>query len=160
MFEDRHRIVRIDRSEFADMPAGWTSTDRGQYLRMLLQLKGIDTARLYRVEYYPLRGCWVLTQEIEPPRKRDRERSGREDSDAAFFLRAASEFRRSAVAAFAAQEGRSTHFAKNGAPYELPAKPQDLSAAELKDLLGKPAKPPKPAQFNPEGGWRGDPLAN
>jgi len=51
--ELRRYVARINKHELAAMPASWSERERGQYLRVLLQLHGIDPDGIYRIEYYP-----------------------------------------------------------------------------------------------------------
>jgi hypothetical protein len=153
--EPIRRVARLDKHELADMPSAWTNQDRGRFLRLLLRQKGIDPDRLFTVEYYPHRTCWLLTQHAgltagTPARP----------SDAAFYEQTALEFRRTARSAFAVQAARSLHFASHGCQYQLPAKPQEMTPSALADLLGGGGGTPPSVRFTSEGGWQTPPSDN
>jgi hypothetical protein len=152
------RVVRIDRPEMTDVPAPWTDQQRGQYLRRLLRLKGIDPDRFFRVAYYPLPRCWLVTQEA-PPAPGGTAAPAR--SDEVFYRETIDQFRWPAHAACKALAAHSPHFARFGRKYELPPRPEEMTPADLASLLGgaPPAKGP-PLAFNSEGGWRGEPSEN
>jgi hypothetical protein len=156
--EPTRRVARIDRHELADMPARWADPQRGRYLRRLLRARGIDTDRLYQVEYYPLRRCWLLTQVSGaggPGRPR-----GPATTDAVFYLRARETLRRAARTACAALAAHSAHFAHFGCKYQLPAKPEAVTPATLADSLGGPGPGRAPVRFDGEGGWQASPSDN
>ena len=153
------RVARLDKRELADMPSSWSSQERGEYLWLLLRFRGIDPNRLYRVEYFPLRNCWLLIQEsagaaisvaAAPP-------SG--PTSAAFYQQLSAELSRSARSAFAMAAAHSLHFASVGCKYQLPPKPQEISPAELTNLLGG-AVPQSAVRFDSEGGWQMGSIAN
>jgi hypothetical protein len=151
--EPTRRIARLDKQELADMPSHWTDLERGQYLSLLLHLKGIDCRRLYWVEYHPRHQCWVVSQQPEA--------DGTYASEPAFFDHAADqlclqtlvEFRRTARLAWAALAARSPEFARHGSDYQLPEKPEELTPGELLSLLSDSDVEPPPAEFDGEGGW-------
>lgn len=151
------RVARVNRPEWIDLPAHWTSADRGQYLRLLLQLKGIDPNRLYRIAYHPQARCWLLTQEAEPEPA-----PGRADTPAiraeAFYRETLAQFRWVAHTACASLAARSLHFARFGCEYQLPPQAEEITPADLARWLGGPSSTGgAPADFNSEGGWHGDP---
>jgi hypothetical protein len=151
--ESTRRLARIEKRELSDVPPHWTEQERGQHLWRLLVDKGIDPGRLYSVQYYPERHCWLLSQETEtassrlPPR---RSISGKEGE--LFYLQALAELRRTAKSAFGDQAARSSHFARNGCKYELPSTPQETSPRELARQLGGEAREVH-IRFTSEGGW-------
>lgn len=150
--ETSRRVARINKDELTDLPAEWTNQERGQYLRFLLHLKGIDSRRLYRMEYYPRRRCWLLLQEVEPGRPlfpAAPPSSGK--ADELFFLQTWIEFRRTARVAWSVLAARSSHYARNGCDYQLPTPPQELSPADLASMLS--GTPGADASFDAEGGW-------
>jgi hypothetical protein len=157
--EPTTRVARVDKRELADMPASWTNCQRGRHLRALLRLKGIDPNRLYTVEYYPYRSCWVLIQMLEPRLAMTTLAVPAQEAEA-FYLQAISEFRRAARLAFAAAAARSRHFAVFGCPYELPAKIQEITPADLRELIGSAGEEKASVRFNDEGGWQTEPSAN
>jgi hypothetical protein len=153
--ERPQRLARLEKRELAEMPPHWSKAEQGEYLWRLLRDKGVDPARLYTVEYFPHRQCWLLTQEIElgtqarpiapvPPR----------EAGLRFYTQVSTELRRTALAAFAAVAGRSAHFARFGSHYELPPKPQETTPADLARLLGGPNKSDAQVRFTSEGGWQ------
>lgn len=155
--EPSHLVARIDKSDLADLPGAWSEQEHGRYLRLLLRQRGLDPHRLFRVEYYPHRQCWLLIQEGEseaspPPAPRQ--------PDRLFYRQVTAELRRAALTAFASQAARSVHFASHGRPYQLPPKPQELTPAKLADLLGGSAEERKSVQFTNEGGWQIKPSEN
>jgi hypothetical protein len=156
------RVARLNKTELFDLPAAWTDRERGQYLRALLQFKGIDPDRLYRVAYHPLPRCWVLTQDGEPAGPREPRPAGSSaKADELFYLHAVGQFRWAARAACAALASQSTHFALFGCPYQLPATPQEVTPEELVRQLGDPGPRRKPPpSFDSEGGWQSRPSEN
>jgi len=157
--EPSPRVARIDKRELADMPASWSNRERGRYLWLLLRLKGIDPNRLYTVEYYPYRSCWVLTQVLEPGLAETASAAPALEEEA-FYLQAVTEFRRTARLAFAAAAARSRHFAAFGCPYQLPAKIQEITPDDLRELIGNISGDRVGVRFNDEGGWQTEPSAN
>jgi hypothetical protein len=152
------RVARIDRNELLDLPAPWTNQERGQYLRFLLRLKGIDPDRLYRLAYHPLPRCWLLTQEAEPDRPPAPAVAQAEEH---FYLQAIAQFHWTARVACAALASQSTQFARFGCSYQLPPKPQEMSPDDLAKSLGGSGPVSKPAPFfTSEGGWRVPPSEN
>lgn len=158
--EPRRCVARVDKSELSELPAHWTDRERGRYLRRLLRRKGIEPDRLYRVEYFPKHLCWVLTQDTEPDEPAGPAASFPAQADAAFYLHAVAEFRRTARAAFVNLAAHSSHFAFFGCPYQLPERPQETTPAALAQLLGESASPGATIRFDGEGGWRVRPSAN
>ena len=152
------RVARLDKRELADMPASWSDCERGWHLRALLRLKGIDPHRLYSVEYYPYRSCWVLSQ-VSPSLATAASAAPAQEAEA-FYLQAITEFRRTARLAFAAAAARSRHFAVFGCPYQLPLKSQEITPAELRNLIGDAGQAKGGVRFNDEGGWQTEPSAN
>jgi hypothetical protein len=137
------------------MPAHWTDLERGQYLNLLLHLKGIDSNRLYWVEYHPQHHCWLVTQQNSGE-------GGSVTSEPSFFdhsaeklcLQTLTEFRRTARLAWSALAARSPETARNGGKYQLPDKPEELTPADLVGLLHRPGEPKPAVQFDTEGGWQ------
>jgi hypothetical protein len=156
---DRLRVARINKHELADFPPDWNTRDRGQYLRCLLECKGINTRKLYRVEYFPHRQCWLLTQEVDPVAAEHSPPATIED-DERFYLQSMAEFRRAASSAWAALARTSRHFASHGCHYQLPAMIQPMTPAALIQMLGGGLPEKMSIHFDSEGGWRHDPQAN
>lgn len=152
--EPIHCVARVDRRELAEMSPAWTDRERGQFLRLLLRREGIDPGRLYRVEYFPLRRCWLLTQNAEP------DEAPAVGSDEQFYAIIVAELRRTARLAWAALAAQSSHFAQSGCEYQLPPKPQELTTAGLADLLGGPGEGGPGVRFDSEGGWHTEPSEN
>lgn len=150
------RVARVDRRELSSIPSDWSFPRRGRYLRLLLQGKGIDPERYYRVEYHPRRHCWVLTQE-EGRKPRPVAPGAR--ADEVLFVQAMTIFRRTAVAAYAALAAQSPHFARRGRVYRPPTGSQETTLDELIRLLGGGAGDP-PVTFDSEGGWQDCPSEN
>jgi hypothetical protein len=150
MLTQTTRVARIDRPELTDLPPAWTDRDRGLYLRLLLQMKGIDPARFYRVAYYPLARCWLLTQEPAPG---PGDKPAAVPRDDVFYRQVIDQFRWTARSACAALAAHSSQFALFGCKYQLPAKPQELTPADLVHQLGGPGSKPG-LYFTSEGGWR------
>jgi hypothetical protein len=122
----RQRVARLDRDEIAGIPDHWDVRQRAQFCWVLLQLKGIDPARLFHCEYHPRRRCWLLVQDVNvssppPPRQ----------AEELFYKELAAELRRTARAATAALAARSSHYALFGCDYELPSSPQEMTPAAL-----------------------------
>jgi hypothetical protein len=143
------RIARVDRHELGEFPSSCSDAERGQRLRRLLHLRGIDPGRLFRVEYYPHHLCWLVLQE---PADVQSAAVGGPQSDATFYTQILGEFRRSARTAYSRVAAHSLQFARFGCKYELPPEPQDMTPADLADQLGGPA--PVNVRFDPEGGWQ------
>ena len=153
--ERLQRMARLEKRELAEIPSHWSKQERGEYLWRLLRDKGVDPGRLYTMEYFPHRQCWLLKQEIEsgaqrlpiapaPPRAAGQQ----------FYLQLSTELRRAALAAFAAVASRSVHFARFGCDYQLPPKPQETTPADLVRLLGGLDEAEAPVRFTSEGGWQ------
>jgi hypothetical protein len=140
--------ARLDKHELQAMLPSWSNRERGGYLQRLFRLKGVDPDRLYSVVYYPERQCWLLTQSLD----RSSDRLVPLIAEDAFYAQALTELRRTARTAFAAAAARSVHFAANGCKYELPARPQELTAQELIRQLGA-ASDAIGVRFDSEGGW-------
>jgi hypothetical protein len=145
--EFRQRVARLNKQELDDMPAPWTRRERGHHLRRLLADRGIDPNRLYRVEYFPHRACWLFTQDAEP-RSSSPVPAPAAPSDEAFYLQISLELRRSALSALA------RHRAMFGTKYQLPPEPQELSPADLVSLIGKAGEGQRSVRFDGEGGWQ------
>jgi hypothetical protein len=143
------RLARVEKQELGEFPASWTDAERGRQLQLLLQRRGIDPGRLFRVEYYPHRFCWLVIQE---PMARSTAASEPQPSDAPFYAQLLAEFRRSACSAYARAAAHSLQFARFGCKYELPPEPKEITPADLADQLGGPAA--ATARFDPEGGWQ------
>lgn len=148
-------MARLEKRELTEMPSHWSKEERGQYLWRLLRDKGVDPGRLYSVEYFPYRQCWLLTQESES-RAPARPIGGALSSEAGrdFYSQVSTELRRTALAAFAVAAARSTHFASFGCPYQLPPKPQETTPADLVRALGGPNDQGLRVRFTSEGGWQ------
>jgi hypothetical protein len=143
------RVARIDRHELTGLPADWSDRERGLYLRLLLQGKGIDAARLFRVEYHPRRRCWLVTQLPGPARQPP---PGAGPDDGSFYVQAMTLFRRAGLAAWSALAAASPYFARCGRPYEPGGAGPVLTPAGLVKLLGGPGGV-SPVRFTGEGGW-------
>jgi hypothetical protein len=155
------QVARIDRQELAAMPVHWTRQQRGRYLRGLFLAKGIDPQRLYTITYYPHRTCWLLTQQPgEPGSQPPREAHAGKKADELFYAQVTTEFRRTALAANAAAGLHSAHFNCPGFKYQLPSKPQEVTPAALRALLGSPGEGDLPVRFDGEGGWQTGHSAN
>src|SRR5262245_19432430 len=126
-------VARIDKCELAEMPAAWDNRQRGRYLRLLMRRRGIDPGRLYTVEYYPYRSCWVVTQNAASAPEGAAPAA---KADESFYVQVTGEFCRTARTAFAAAAARSQHFAAFGCAYQLPQKAQEMAPAELRKLIG------------------------
>src|SRR5438874_11997564 len=112
--ERPQRLARLEKRELAEIPSHWSKADQGEYLWRLLRDKGVDPSRLYTVEYFPHRQCWLLTQELEagtPPRPIT---PAPGEAGLQFYTQVSTELRRTALAAVAAVAGRSAHFARFG----------------------------------------------
>jgi hypothetical protein len=153
------RVARLDRRELREMPAEWTDQERGEYLGLLLKLRGIDCQRLFRLEYYPQRQCWLVLQRLEHD---ERQIPAPPSGKAAelFYTQTIADLRRSARAAHAALAGRSVQFALYGSPYRLPDQPEALTPAALAELLDQPTVKKRPVHFTSEGGWKHQPSDN
>ena len=152
------RVARIDRKELLDLPPQWTNQERGQYLRFLLRLKGVDPDRFYRIAYYPLPRCWLLTQEAELDQT---PATAAGQAEELFYLQILDQFRWTARVACAALASQSTHFARFGCSYQLPPEPEEISPADLAKSLGGSGSENKPAPFfTSEGGWKMPPSEN
>jgi hypothetical protein len=145
-------VARLNKAELSGMPPQWTSRERGQYLRALFRQKGVDPDRLYQVEYHPRQACWLLIQRMELVEQAATLTAPLSDqADELFYVRATDELRRTALAAV----GRgSTFLAGPGGKYQLPEKAEEISPADLADLLGGPSAGDPPVRFDGEGRWR------
>jgi hypothetical protein len=150
---DKH-IARLDQQELADLPLQWTNAERGHYLRRLLRAKGVDPDRLYALTYHPRKRCWLLSQPrvASGPPAPAVQAGPPSEADEAFYLRALTELRRSALAALAS--GAAQASLPLGARYELPAQPQETTPAALAKWLGEGGVSDRPVRFDSEGGWR------
>ena len=79
--------------------------------------------------------------------------------DADFFVQTCTILRRTARSAYAAAAARSMHFARHGRPYELPARPQQVSSTDVAAWLG-PTEPGRRVRFDGEGRWSSDASPN
>jgi hypothetical protein len=138
MSRQPEQVARINRHEVTDLPAEWNNQERGQYLRMLFRLKGIEPDRFYRVTYHPLSRCWVMIQEAAWTSTLREETPGSAQTAEQFYLQVLTEFRWKARVACAALAAHSLHFACFGRAYQLPEKPQELTPADLVNQLGGP----------------------
>jgi hypothetical protein len=137
------------------MPSHWSKAEQGQYLWRLLWDKGVDPGRLYTVEYFPHRQCWLLTQEVEAGvHSRPVAHAPPTEAGLRFYTQVSTELRRTALAAVAAVAGRSAHFARFGSHYELPPKPQETTPSDLVRLLGGQNEANARVRFTSEGGWQ------
>jgi hypothetical protein len=153
--EISRRMARLEKRELSEVPSHWSTEERGRYLWRLLRNKGIDPGRLFTVEYFPHRHCWLLTQAIErEPHPRPIAPAPPARTGLLFYTQISTEFRAKALAAFAAAASRSAHFARFGCQYQLPPKPQETTAEDLIRLLGGPTLPTTDIRFTSEGGWR------
>lgn len=147
-------VARIDRDELSGLPAG-TPSDRGGYLRRLLRGRGIDPDHLFRLEYHPRQRCWLATQDGEaaarPRHSPDRPAAKVNEQ---FYWQTMAELARTARAACAALAARSSQFAHHGRDYSLPEKPQELTPAQLRELLDLGGATSPDVQFDSQGGWR------
>jgi hypothetical protein len=149
------RLARLEKRELSEIPSQWLKEERGRYLWRLLRNKGVDPGRLFTVEYFPYRQCWLLTQEIEHgPHQRPIAPAPAGQAGLLFYNQVSTELRRTALAAFAAAAARSVHFARFGCNYQLPPKPQETTPADLVRLLGGPAAEEARIRFTSEGGWK------
>jgi len=150
-------MARLEKREILDVPPFWTKQERGQHLWCLLQDRGVDPSRFYTVEYFPYRHCWLLTQEKRvPEKKRSDQGPPSGQASESFYVRALAELRRTARSAFGAVAARSLHFARFGCKYELPAKPQEITPADLAQQLGGLGGNRPGVRFDNEGGWRAE----
>src|SRR5437870_9521880 len=107
------RMARLERRELTEIPSHWLKEERGRYLWRLLRNKGIDPSRLFTLEYFPDRQCWLLTQEIEHgPQQRALAPPPPGKASLLFYTQINTELRRTALAAFTAAAARSAHFAR------------------------------------------------
>src|SRR5438874_13803462 len=113
--ERPQRLARLEKRELAEIPSHWSKADQGEYLWRLLRDKGIDPGRLYTVEYFPYRQCWLLTQDIEQgPQPRPIAIAPRGEAGLLVYTHVTTALRRTALAAIAVAAGRSVHFARFG----------------------------------------------
>src|SRR5881398_1522359 len=95
--EPSRRMARLERHELSEIPSHWSKMERGQYVWRLLRDKGIDPGRLYTVEYFPYRQCWLLTQDIEQgPQPRPIAIAPRGKAGLLFYTQVTTELRRTA----------------------------------------------------------------
>jgi hypothetical protein len=161
MANQPHCVARVNRQELTDLPCEWNNPERGTYLRLLFQLKGIDPDRFYQVTYHPLPRCWLLTQEAAPGPTATGATTPTARAAEQFYLEALAEFRSKARAACAALAAHSLHFARFGCAYRLPEQAQELTPADLANQLG--GSPPSGGtsfRFDNEGGWKSRPSEN
>jgi hypothetical protein len=152
-------MIRIEKRELSEVPSFWSKRERGHHLWRLLQDKGIDPSRLYTIDYFPHRQCWLLTQGHDPglrPRCAGKLPTGA--AAESFYVEATAELRRTARAGFATVAARSTHFARFGCKYELPPKPQETTPADLVQQLGGSLEDGEDIRFDTEGGWHAQPV--
>jgi hypothetical protein len=153
--ERTQRLARLEKRELAEIPSHWSKAEQGEYLWRLFRDKGVDPGRLYTVEYFPHRQCWLLTQDIDAGTQlRPIASAPPSDAGLRFYIQVSTELRRTALAAFAAVAGRSVHFARFGSNYELPPKPQETTPADLVRLLGGQRENDTRVRFTSEGGWQ------
>jgi hypothetical protein len=153
--EKTRRTVRLEKRELSEIPSQWSKEEQGQYLWRLLRDKGVDPGRLYTVEYFPYRQCWLLSQECEPGLPMGHLATvPRGEASQLFYTQVSTELRRTALAAFAAAATRSAHFASFGCKYQLPAKPQETTPADLVRSLGGATEEDVRVRFTSEGGWQ------
>jgi hypothetical protein len=158
--EPLQRLARIERGELAALGSEMPLAERGGFLRDLLQLRGIDTDRLYRVEYFPTHHCWLVTQDAGAagPRRPGAASRGPK-ADELFYVQAIADFQRVARAAYAAMAAHSMHFARFGRKYELPEPERELPLSDLVDLLRDTGDETPPVRFDSEGRWRHEPRS-
>jgi hypothetical protein len=161
MWNEPHHVARINRHELTELPAGWSNSERGHYLRVLLRLKGIDPDRFYWITYHPFPRCWLLTQEAGFGPSQDRETLVDAREAEQFYLQALTEFRCQARAACMALAAHSPQFARFGCAYELPEKAQELTPSDLAKQLGDGFCPGAWVfHFDNEGGFNSYPSEN
>jgi len=148
------QIARLDRHELTEMPPQWTDAERGQFLRRLLRLKGIDTGRYFGVTFHPYRRCWLISQAAGPGRSADEPQIPTLKEDANLYLRLRHELARAARAAVSALVAQSPEFARLGCKYKLPTPAPEMTPAAFAHLLGQAAQKPIHAEFDSEGGWQ------
>jgi hypothetical protein len=147
-------LARVERGELAALGPDVPLPERGRFLRGLLQSKGIDPDRLYRVEYFASHHCWLVTQDAGPAGPGDRAARAPK-ADELFYVQAIADFQRVARAACAAMAATSMHFARFGrSKYELPEPEQELPLADLVTLLGGSGDDTPSVRFDSEGRWR------
>src|SRR5438132_3832527 len=106
--ERNQRTARLEKRELSEMPSHWSKEEQGQYLWRLLRDKGIDPGRLYTVEYFPYRQCWLLTQECGVGQARvSFVAAPRGEAGRLFHTQVSTELRRTALAAFSVAATRS-----------------------------------------------------
>jgi hypothetical protein len=153
--EARRRVARIDRPELVGLGGDTPLPERGRRLRRLLRGKGIDPVRLYHLEYYPARHCWLITQEEGPPADQAEPPLG-DKADTRFYVRVMTEFQQVARSACRAMAAHSAHFARFGRTFQPPEPAKELSLSDLVDLLGGPGDDTASVHFDSEGRWRGE----
>ena len=159
MSEPVRKVARLDKGAVSDFPPETSFQERGRSLRSLLLGHGIDPERLYLIEYYPRHHCWLLTQGGEPEQRRAPvvRLAPTGTSDEALYLELMTALQRAARVACAAMAASSTQYARSGGKYQLPEKPQELTTAELAELLGDADAGDRSIQFDSEGRWRAKP---
>jgi hypothetical protein len=155
--EPLQRVARIERAELAGLGSDTPLSERGRFLRGLLQSKGIDPDRLYRVEYFPSHHCWLVTQDAGP--QRPGRPSGGPKADELFYVQAIGDFQRVARAACAAMAAHSMHFARFGRKYELPEPERELPLSDLVTQLGGTGDDTPSVRFDSEGRWCDEPQS-
>jgi hypothetical protein len=159
MSEPVRKVARLDKGTVSEFPPEMSFPERGRSLRALLRGQGIDPERLYFIEYYPRHHCWLLTQGGEPEQRQAPvvRLAPAGKSDEAFYLELMTALQRAARVACAAMAASSTQYARSGGTYRLPEKPQELTTAELAELLGDADVGDRSIQFDSEGRWRSEP---
>jgi len=159
MSEPVRKLARLDQGEVSGFPPETSHAQRGRALRLLLRGRGIDPEQLYLIEYYPRQRCWLLTQGGEPERRQApvvRVASAR-NSDETLYLELMAALRRAARIACAALDASSSARARARSEYRLPDKAEELTTAELAQLLGDAPEGDQPVHFDSEGRWRTEP---
>jgi hypothetical protein len=138
------------------MPSQWSEERRGRFLRLLFQCRGIDPDRLFSFQYFPTRSCWLLTQTPDHPSEPRRAAASAYETDlASFYLQTMAELRRTALATLTtASAAPNWLWARR--KYQLPEQPQEMTVADLVNLVGEIDQSPVQVQFDAEGGWRAD----
>jgi hypothetical protein len=159
MSQPVRKVARLDKGAVSDFPPDMSLQERGHSLRALLRGQGIDPERLYLIEYYPRHHCWLLTQGGEPEQRQAPvvEFTPAGQSNEALYLELMTALQRAARVACAAMAASSTQDVRSGGTYRLPEKPQELTTAELAELLGDTDVGDRSIQFDSEGRWRTEP---